>query len=85
MSLHGNRKLNKPFRTPSASKKFGVYVRNKKTGRIQIVRFGSKQLSIKKNIPSRQRSFMARMGGVLKKVRGQKSLSPAYWSLRSWR
>ena len=24
-------KLNKPFRTPSASKKFGVYVRNNKT------------------------------------------------------
>ncbi|BCV04481.1 MAG: hypothetical protein CM15mV87_150 [Caudoviricetes sp.] len=30
MSLHGKRKLNKPFRTPSASKKFGVYVRKKK-------------------------------------------------------
>ena len=48
MSLHGNRKLNKPFRTPSASKKFGVFVRNKKTGRVQIVRFGSKRLSIKR-------------------------------------
>ena len=58
MSIHGKRKLNKPFRTPSASKKFGVYVRNRKTGRVQIVRFGSKRLSIKKNIPSRQRSFM---------------------------
>ena len=33
MSLHGNRKLNKPFRTPSASKKFGVYVRNKRSGK----------------------------------------------------
>ena len=53
MSLHGNRKLNKPFRTPSASKKFGVYVRNKKTGRVQIVRFGSKRLINQKNIPSR--------------------------------
>ena len=48
MSLHGNRKLNKPFRTPSASKKFGVFVRKQKTGRVQIVRFGSKRLSIKK-------------------------------------
>ena len=48
MSLHGKRKLNKPFRTPSASKKFGVFVKNKKTGRVQIVRFGSKRLSIKK-------------------------------------
>ena len=33
----------------------------------------------------RNRSFMARMGGVLKKVRGQKSLSPAFWSLKAWR
>ena len=85
MSLHGNRKLNKPFRTPSASKKFGVYVRNKKTGRVQIVRFGSKTMTIKKNIPARQRSFMARHGAILKKVRGQKSLAPVFWALRSWR
>jgi hypothetical protein len=26
-------KLNKPFRTPSASKKFGVYVKNNRTAR----------------------------------------------------
>ena len=85
MSLHGNRKLNKPFRTPSASKKFGVYVRNKKTGRVQIVRFGAKGMSIKKNIPARQRSFMARFRPILAKVKGQKSLSPAYWAVKSWR
>ena len=85
MSLHGNRKLNKPFRTPSASKKFGVYVRNKRTGRVQIVRFGSKRLSIKKNIPSRQRSFMKRFAPILAKVKGQKTLSPAYWAIQSWK
>jgi hypothetical protein len=66
-------------------KKFKVFVRNKQTGKIKKVNFGSKTMSIKKHIPARKRSFMARMGGVLKKVRGQKSLSPAYWSLRSWR
>ena len=66
-------------------KKFKVFVRNKRTGKVQKVNFGSKTMSIKKHIPARKRSFMARMGGVLKKVRGQKSLSPAYWSLRSWR
>ena len=66
-------------------KKFKVFVRNKRTGKIKKVNFGSKTMSIKKHIPARKRSFMARMGGVLKKVRGQKSLSPAYWSLRSWR
>ena len=31
-------KLNKPFRTPSKSKKFGVYVKNKATGNVQIVK-----------------------------------------------
>ena len=66
-------------------KKFKVFVRNKRTGKIKKDNFGSKTMSIKKHIPARKRSFMARMGGVLKKVRGQKSLSPAYWSLRSWR
>ena len=85
MSLHGNRKLNKPFRTPSASKKFGVFVRNKKTGRVQIVRFGSKRLSIKKNIPARQKSFFARFRPILAKVKGQKTLSPAYWAIQSWK
>ena len=40
-------KLNKPFRTPSDSKKFGVYVKNRRTNRVQIVRFGAKGMSIK--------------------------------------
>tara|TARA_R100000700_G_C3132115_1_gene116925 strand:- start:239 stop:517 length:279 start_codon:yes stop_codon:yes gene_type:complete len=77
--------LNKPFRSPTGTKKFAVYVRNRRTNRVQIVRFGFRGMSIKKNIPSRQRSFLARMGGVLKRVKGQKSLSPAFWSMRSWR
>ena len=76
-------KLNKIMR--GDVKKFKVFVRNRRTGRVQKVNFGSKTMSIKKHIPARKRSFMARMGGVLKKVRGQKSLSTAYWSLRSWR
>ena len=76
-------KLNKIMR--GDVKKFKVFVRNKRTGNIKKVNFGSKTMSIKKHIPARKRSFMARMGGVLKKVRGQKSLSPAYWSIRSWR
>ena len=76
-------KLNKIMR--GDVKKFKVFVRNKRTGNIKKVNFGSKTMSIKKHIPARKRSFMARMGGVLKKVRGQKSLSPAYWAIRSWR
>jgi len=78
-------KLNKPFRTTGGSKKFGVYVKDKTSGRIRIVRFGAKGMSIKKNIPARQRSFMARFRPILAKVKGQKSLSPAYWAVKSWR
>tara|TARA_R110001592_G_scaffold208907_1_gene459992 strand:- start:146 stop:403 length:258 start_codon:yes stop_codon:yes gene_type:complete len=76
-------KLNKISR--GDVKKFKVFVKNKSTGKVKKVNFGSKSMSIKKHIPARKRSFMARMGGVLKKVKGQKNLSPAYWSMRSWR
>ena len=66
-------------------KKFKVFVKDKSTGNIKKVNFGQKGMSIKKHIPARKRSFMARMGGVLKKVKGQKNLSPAYWAIKSWR
>jgi len=75
-------KLNKPMR--GDVKKFKVFVKDNSSGRVKKVNFGSKTMSIKKHIPARKRSFMARMGGVLKKVRGQKTLSPAYWSIRAW-
>ena len=78
-------KLNKPFRTPGESKKFAVYVRDKKTDNVKKVRFGDPNMKIKKSIPSRQKSFLARMGGVLKQVKGQKSLSPAFWSIKAWK
>ena len=85
MAKYKNRtvKLNKPSR--GDVKKFKVFVKDKSSGRVKKVNFGSKEMSIKKHIPARKRSFMARMGGVLKKVRGQKSLSPAYWSIQSWK
>ena len=69
-------KLGKPFRTPGQSRKFAVYVRDKKTQNVKKVRFGDPKMSIKSNIPARRRSFVARMGGVLKKVRGQKYGGP---------
>ena len=78
-------KLNKPFRTSGERKKFAVYVKDRSTGNVKKVRFGDPSMSIKSNIPARKRSFVARMGGVLRKVRGQKNLSPAFWSLYSWR
>ena len=78
-------KLNKPFRTPNKSKKFGVYVRDRSSGNVKIVRFGDPNLSIKKSIPASQKRFMARFKPILAKVKGQKSLSPAYWAVQSWK
>ncbi len=76
--------LNKPFRTPGKSKKFAVYVRNQKTNQVNVVRFGDPEMRIKKNIPARRKSFLARFGAILKKVKGQKNLSPAFWSIKAW-
>lgn len=71
--------LNKPFRTPSGPKKFAVYVKNQ-SGNVVIVRFGDKNMKIKKNIPSRRKSFRARHNcdnpGPKWKAR--------YWSCRAW-
>ena len=66
-------------------KKFKVFVKNRRTGRVQKVNFGSKTMSIKKHIPARKRSFMARFKPILAKVRGQKNLSSVYWAIKSWR
>ena len=62
-------------------KKFKVFVKDRSSGRVKKVNFGSKTMSIKKHIPARKRSFMARSRPILK---GQKNLSPAYWAIRSW-
>ena len=75
-------KLNKPMR--GDVKKFKVFVRNKRTGRVQKVNFGQKGMSIGRNDPARRRSFFARFRPILAKVRGQKSLSPAFWAMRTW-
>ena len=80
-------KLNKPFRTPNKSKKFGVYVRDRSSGNVRIVRFGDPNMKIKKNIPARQRSFLARMGGILKEVKGhsyQQEVVEYLWRLGLW-
>ena len=76
-------KLNKPSR--GDVKKFKVFVRDKKTGNVKKINFGQKGMSIGRNDPARRKSFNARMGAVLDKVKGQKTLSPAYWSLQAWK
>ena len=65
-------------------KKFKVFVKDRSSGRVKKVNFGSKTMSIKKHIPARKRPFMARFRPILAKVKGQKNLSPAYWAIRSW-
>jgi hypothetical protein len=71
--------LNKPFRTPSGPKKFAVYVKNE-SGNVVIVRFGDPNMTIKKNIPERRKSFRARHNcdnpGPKWKAR--------YWACKSW-
>ena len=76
-------KLNKPSR--GDVKKFKVFVRDRSSGRVKKINFGSKTMSIKKNIPARQRSFFARFKPILANVKGQKSLSPVFWAMKSWR
>jgi hypothetical protein len=72
--------LNKPFRTPDAKKKFAVYVR-KPNGKVVIVRFGSQEMSIKRDDPKRRKSFRARHGcdnpGPKYKAK--------FWSCFQWR
>lgn len=66
-------------------KKFKVFVRDRETGNVKKVNFGQKGMTIGRNDPVRRRSFNARMGAVLDKVKGQKTLSPAYWSIQAWK
>lgn len=70
--------LGKPTR--GDVKKFKVYVRNPKTGKVIKVNFGDPNMRIKKSIPSRRRSFRARHNcsnpGPRTKAR--------YWSCRKW-
>ena len=77
--------LNKIIRDPKGNKKFKVFVKDKATGNIKTIRFGDRNMQIKRNSQSNRESFMARHGATLKKVTGQKSLSPVYWALRSWK
>jgi hypothetical protein len=71
--------LNKPFRTPSGPKKFGVYVKDDK-GNVVKVSFGDPKMRIKRDDPGSRRVFRARHNcddpGPKWKAR--------YWSCRFW-
>ena len=71
-------KLGKPMQ--GDVKKFKVYVKNPKTGKVIKVNFGEKGAKIKKSNPERRKSFRARHNcenpGPRTKAR--------YWSCRKW-
>jgi hypothetical protein len=71
--------LNKPFRTPDGPKKFSVYVKNDK-GNVVKVNFGDPNMTIKKNIPERRKSFRARMRCDSPGPRWKSR----YWACKSW-
>ena len=77
----GGRGLNKPFRTPSGPKKFGVYVKNDK-GNIVLVRFGDKNMEIKRDDPERRKAFRARH--KCDTDRGPKWKS-RWWACETWK
>jgi hypothetical protein len=72
--------LNKPFRLKGGKKKFGVYVKNPKTGNIIMVKFGDPNMEIKRDNPDRRRSFRARH----KCDTAKDKTSPRYWSCKMW-
>jgi hypothetical protein len=75
-----NKKLNKPFRLPTGSnKKFGVYVKNDK-GNVVLVKFGDPNMEIKRDDPSRRKSFRARH----RCDNPGPKWKPRYWSCKMW-
>jgi hypothetical protein len=71
-------KLGKPMQ--GDVKKFKVYVKNPKTGKVIKVNFGQKGMVIKKNNPERRKSFRARMNCDNPGPRTKAN----YWSCRKW-
>lgn len=74
-----NKKLNKPFRTPNAKKKFGVYVKNK-NGNVILIRFGDSSMEIRRDDPEARKNFRARHQCDTAKDK----TTPRYWSCRMW-
>ena len=70
--------FNKPKRTPGKPKKSAVLA--KKGDQIKLVRFGDPNMSIKKDQPSRRKSFRARHSCDTAKD----NFSARYWSCKAW-
>jgi len=79
------RKVNSPRRIragePSHGKKKFVVLASE-GGKTKTIRFGDANLSIKKSIPARKKSYCARSGGIKGKT---SKLSANYWSRKAWK
>lgn len=71
--------LNKPFRDPDGSGKFGVYVKNDK-GNVVKVSFGDKGMEIRRDDPEARKNFRARHNCAEKTDRTK----AGYWSCKFW-
>jgi len=71
---------NKPKRTPGHSSKSHA-VLAKEGDEVKLVRFGDKDMKIKKDQPKRKKSYCARSSGIKGK---DSKLSANYWSRKAW-
>lgn len=71
-------KLNKPMK--GDVKKYKVYVKNPKTGKVKKVNFGDPNMEIRRDNPERRKSFRARH----KCKTAKDKTTPRYWSCRLW-
>jgi hypothetical protein len=70
--------FNKPKRTPGKPKQNAVLA--KKGNDVKLVRFGDPKSKIKRNIPSRRKSFRARHNCS----DANDKFSARYWSCKAW-
>lgn len=73
--------LNKPMKGDVPGKKSKVYVDPDGDGKAKKVNFGDANMSIKKDIPARKRSYCARSSGQGNLTN---KASANYWSRRAW-
>jgi hypothetical protein len=73
--------LNKPMRS-SGPKKYKVYVKSPKTGKVVVVHFGDAKggLTSKVNNPEARRNFAKRHNCAEKVKKANAKLTPGYWS-----
>ena len=70
---------NKPKRTPGKSKKFAVLAKQGK--QVKLIRYGNPNLSIKKSMPGRRKSFRARHRCD---TSPPSKLTARFWSCKNW-